>query len=87
MKKKLTTNACYMGALLLFVGAIGCGSAIEMSTNGLAMLGWTLVAVVLGALALVVAAMGLITERSEPKKVHKPQKNTVQPKRQTRKGA
>lgn len=86
MKKKLTTNACYTGALLLFVGAIGCGSAIEMSTNGLVMLGWSIVAVALLGVSLVLAALGVSAE-SDRQKIHKPQKNTVQPKRQTRRGA
>ena len=86
MKKKLTTNACYTGALLLFVGAIGCGSAIEMSTNGLAMLGWSVAAVAMLGAALVLAALGVSTE-ADSQKIHKPQKNTVQTKRQTRRGA
>lgn len=83
MKKKLTTNACYTGALLLFVGAIGCGSAIELSTNGLAMLGWSIAAVALLGVSLVLVALGVSAETKTPES--KPLSNDEP--RQTRKGA
>ena len=56
----------------------GCGGAIENAANGWAMLGYTLLAIVLGCAALALAGLGLVVEqRKEPQKIHKVPENTV----------
>ena len=60
------------------VAAAGCGGAIENAANGWAMLGYTLLAIVLGCAALALAGLGLVVEqRKEPQKIHKVPENTV----------
>lgn len=52
--------------------------AIENAANGWAMLGYTLLAIVLGCAALALAGLGLVAEqRKEPQKIHKVPENTV----------
>lgn len=68
MKKIITTNACYIGSMVLGVGALLCASGVENTSDGWAMLGYTLVSLVLGGLALVLAALGVAAERPEPKR-------------------
>lgn len=80
--KNLKENALYVGAMLLGVGALLCTSGVENAENGWVMLGWTGVALALGAVALVLAGLGIVAGRQPPKKqpgkkVHQPQKNTV----------
>lgn len=87
MKKKLTANALYIGAMVLAVGSLGCASGVENSVNGWAALGWTGAALVLGALSIVLAALGVVAEAPKSQKVHTKQKNTVQAARSRKKGA
>ena len=48
------------------------------AANGWAMLGYTLLAIVLGCAALALAGLGLVVEqRKEPQKIHKVPENTV----------
>lgn len=66
------------GAIVLGLAAAGCGGAIENAANGWAMLGYTLLAIVLGCAALALAGLGLAAEqRKEPQKIHKVPENTV----------
>ena len=66
------------GAIVLGLAAAGCGGAIENAANGWAMLGYTLLAIVLGCAALALAGLGLVAEqRKEPQKIHKVPENTV----------
>lgn len=78
MKKKLKANAYYMGSILLGVGVLVCASGIEHS-EGRAMFGWLVAALVLGGVALWLAAKGLVTEQQpdEGQKVHKAPTSTV----------
>ena len=77
MKKKLKANAYYMGSILLGVGMLVCASGIEHS-EGLAMFGWLAAALVLGSVALWLAAKGLVAEQpDEGRKVHKAPTGTV----------
>ena len=72
MKKKITGSVLSAGA------AVGCGGAIENAANGWVMLGYTLLAIVLGCAALALAGLGLVAEqRKEPQKIHKVPENTV----------
>lgn len=66
MKRPITTNACYLGSMLLGVGALLCASGIENSTNGWAMLGWTMIALALGGVALILAAWGSLQGSRPP---------------------
>lgn len=52
MKKKITGSVLSAGAIVLGLAAAGCGGAIENAANGWAMLGYTLLAIVLGCAAL-----------------------------------
>lgn len=72
MKKKLTANAYYMGSILLGVGVLLCASGIEHSV-GWAMFGWLAAALVMGGVALGLAALGLVAEQQpdDGRKVHK----------------
>lgn len=66
------------GAIVLGLAAAGCGGAIENAADGWAMLGYTLLAIVLGCAALALAGLGLVAEqRKEPQKIHKVPENTV----------
>lgn len=66
------------GAIVLGLAAVGCGGAIENAANGWVMLGYTLLAIVLGCAALALAGLGLVAEqRKEPQKIHKVPENTV----------
>ena len=78
MKKKLTANAYYMGSIMLGVGVLLCASGIENSV-GWAMFGWLAAALVMGGVALGLAALGLVTEQQpdEDRKVHKAPTGTV----------
>lgn len=78
MKKKLKANAYYMGSILLGVGMLVCASGIEHS-EGLVMFGWLAAALVLGGVALGLAALGLVTEQQPDKrrKAHKAPTGTV----------
>ena len=78
MKKKLKANAYYMGSILLGVGVLVCASGIDHS-EGLAMFGWLAAALVLGSVALGLAAKGLVAEQQpdEGQKVHKAPTGTV----------
>lgn len=78
MKKKLKANAYYMGSILLGVGVLVCASGIEHS-EGLVMFGWLAAALVLGSVALGLAAKGLVAEQQpdEGQKVHKAPTGTV----------
>lgn len=72
MKKKITGSVLSAGAIVLGLAAAGCGGAIENAANGWAMLGYTLLAIVLGCAALALAGLGLVVEqRKEPQKIHK----------------
>ena len=63
---------------VLGLAAAGCGGAIENAANGWEMLGYTLLAIVLGCAALALAGLGLVVEqRKEPQKIHKVPENTV----------
>ena len=69
MKKKITGSVLSAGAIVLGLAAAGCGGA---------MLGYTLLAIVLGCAALALAGLGLVAEqRKEPQKIHKVPENTV----------
>ena len=48
MKKKITGSVLSAGAIVLGLAAVGCGGAIENAANGWVMLGYTLLAIVLG---------------------------------------
>nr|DAG28876.1 MAG TPA: hypothetical protein [Caudoviricetes sp.] len=72
MKRPITTNACYLGSMLLGVGALLCASGIENSTNGWAMLGWTMIALALGGVALILAALGISAGQPAPKRRNSP---------------
>ena len=48
MKKKITGSVLSAGAIVLGLAAAGCDGAIENAANGWAMLGYTLLAIVLG---------------------------------------
>lgn len=78
MKKKLKANTYYMCSILLGVGVLVCASGIEHSEGG-AMFGWLAAALVLGGVALVLAALGLVAEQQpdEGRKVHKAPAGTV----------
>lgn len=52
MKKRITGSVLSAGAIVLGLAAVGCGGAIENAANGWAMLGYTLLAIVLGCAAL-----------------------------------
>lgn len=88
MKKKLKANAYYMGSILLGVGMLVCASGIEHS-EGWAMFGWLAAALVLGGVALGLAAKGLVAEQQPDKrrKAHKAPTGTVTAARQNRRGA
>lgn len=78
MKKKITGSVLSAGAIVLGLAAAGCGGAIENAANGWAMLGYTLLAILLGCAALALAGLGLVAEqRKEPQKIHKVPENTV----------
>lgn len=78
MKKKITGNVLSAGAIVLGLAAAGCGGAIENAADGWAMLGYTLLAIVLGCAALALAGLGLVAEqRKEQQKIHKVPENTV----------
>ena len=82
MKKKITGRVLSAGAIVLGLAAAGCGGAIENAANGWAMLGYTLLAIVLGCAALALAGLGLVAEprkepQKEPQKIHKVPENTV----------
>ena len=78
MKKRITGSVLSAGAIVLGLAAVGCGGAIENAANGWAMLGYTLLAIVLGCAALALAGLGLVVEqRKEPQKIHKVPENTV----------
>lgn len=78
MKKKITGSVLSAGAIVLGLAAAGCGGAIETAADGWAMLGYTLLAIVLGCAALALAGLGLVVEqRKEPQKIHKVPENTV----------
>ena len=80
MKKKITGSVLSAGAIVLGLAAVGCGGAIENAADGWAMLGYTLLAIVLGCAALALAGQGLVAEqRKEPQKIHKVPENTVTP--------
>lgn len=74
MKKKITGSVLSAGAIVLGLAAAGCGGAIENAANGWEMLGYTLLAIVLGCAALALAGLGLVVE---PQKIHKVPENTV----------
>ena len=77
-EKKITGSVLSAGAIVLGLAAAGCGGAIENAANGWAMLGYTLLAIVLGCAALALAGLGLVAEqRKEPQKIHKVPENTV----------
>ena len=70
MKKKITGSVLSAGAIVLGLAAAGCGGAIETAADGWAMLGYTLLAIVLGCAALALAGLGLVVEqRKEPQKI------------------
>lgn len=79
MKKKITGSVLSAGAIVLGLAAVGCGGAIENAADGWAMLGYTLLAIVLGCAALALAGLGLVVaeQRKEPQKIHKVPENTV----------
>ena len=78
MKKKITGSVLSAGAIVLGLAAAGCGGAIENAADGWAMLGYTLLAIVLGCAALALAGLGLVVEqRKESQKIHKVPENTV----------
>lgn len=82
MKKKITGSVLSAGAIVLGLAAAGCGGAIENAANGWAMLGYTLLAILLGCAALALAGLGLVAEQrkepqKEPQKIHKVPENTV----------
>lgn len=64
MKKKITGSVLSAGAIVLGLAAAGCGGAIENAANGWAMLGYTLLAIVLGCAALALAGLGLVWQSS-----------------------
>lgn len=74
MKKKITGSVLHAGAIVLGLAAAGCGGAIENAADGWAMLGYTLLAIVLGCAALALAGLGLVVEQ---RKIHKVPENTV----------
>lgn len=57
MKKKITGSVLSAGAIVLGLAAAGCGGAIENAANGWEMLGYTLLAIVLGCAALALACV------------------------------
>lgn len=62
MKKKITGSVLHAGAIVLGLAAAGCGGAIENAADGWAMLGYTLLAIVLGCAALALAGLGLVMD-------------------------
>ena len=78
--KKMKATVYSMGSMLLCVGALLCASGIENSANGWVQLAWTMAALGLGGVALVLAALGVATEQPEKSgKVHREPENTVRP--------
>ena len=79
MKKKWKANIYYTCSMVVAIGAVGCGGAIENSPNGWTSLAWTCAAILMGWFAVALAALGVVSEAQENQKVHKKQKNTVKP--------
>ena len=79
MKKKWKANLYYTCSMAVAIGAVGCGGAIENSPDGWTSLAWTCAAILMGGFAVVLAALGVVSEAPESQKVHKKQKNTVKP--------
>ena len=81
MKKKITGSVLSAGAIVLGLAAMGCGGAIENAADGWGMLGYTVLAIVLGGAALALAGLGLTESQSAGKaarrKVHKAPEKTV----------
>ena len=72
MKKKITGNVLSAGAIVLGLAAAGCGGAIENAANGWAMLGWTMISLALGGVALILAALGISAGQPVPKRRNSP---------------
>lgn len=87
MKKKLTTNMIYGGSITLAVVAVGAAGNIEHAADGWGMLGWFCASIGLMVVALIVAALGVVSEQEDEKKIHRKPRDTVQPKSTRRKGA
>ena len=77
MKKKWMANVYYTCSMVVAIGAVGCGGAIENSPDGWTSLAWTCAAILMGGFAVALAALGVVSEAPENQKVHKKQKNTV----------
>ena len=91
MKKIITTNACYIGSMIMGVAALLCASGVENSSNGWAMLGWTLGSLALGGTALVLVALGSLAESDRKRpygRIKRGHARTEEPEyRQNRRGA
>ncbi len=80
MRKKITGSVLSAGAIVLGLAAVGCGGAIENAADGWGMLGYTVLAIVLGGAALALAGLGLTESQSAGKKIHKmPEKTVTKP--------
>ena len=79
MKKRITGSVLSAGAIVLGLAAVGCGGGrLRTRPTVGRMLGYTLLAIVLGCAALALAGLGLVVEqRKEPQKIHKVPENTV----------
>ena len=77
MKKKWMANVYYTSSMIVAIGAVGCGGAIGSCPGGWTSLAWTCAAILMGVFAVVLAALGVVSEAPESQKVHKKQKNTV----------
>lgn len=77
MKKKWMANIYYTCSMVVAIGAVGCGGAIESCPGGWTALAWTCAAILMDGFAVALAALGVVSEAPENQKVHKKQENTV----------
>lgn len=65
MKKKWMANVYYTSSMIVAIGAVGCGGAIESCPGGWTSLAWTCAAILMGVFAVVLAALGVVSETPE----------------------